>query len=74
LLKNENMIPNYNEYLENIKKKLDAMNKAAGVDPEANKEFQKHMQQSEMPSNEIFDMLGNGAKMWMEKNKNQNPL
>jgi hypothetical protein len=68
------MIPNYNEYLENIKKKLDAMNKAAGVDPEANKEFQKHMQQSEMPSNEIFDMLGNGAKMWMEKNKNQNPL
>jgi hypothetical protein len=74
LLKNENMIPNYNEYLENIKKKLDAMNKAAGVDPEANKEFQKHMQQSEMPSNDIFDMLGNGAKMWMEKNKNQNPL
>jgi hypothetical protein len=68
------MIPNYNEYLENIKKKLDAMNKAAGVDPEANKEFQKHMQQSEMPSNDIFDMLENGAKMWMEKNKNQNPL
>jgi hypothetical protein len=68
------MINNYNEYLENIKKKLDAMNKAAGVDPEANKEFQKHMQQSEMPSNEIFDMLGQGAKMWMEKNKNKNSL
>ena len=65
---------NYSEYLENIKRKLDSLNKASGVDPEANKEFQKHMQQSEMPSNEIFDMLGNGAKMWMEKNKNQNPL
>jgi hypothetical protein len=32
------------------------------------------MQQSQMPSDEIFDMLGNGAKMWMEKNKNQNSL
>jgi hypothetical protein len=70
------MIPNYNEYLENIKKKLDAMNKASGVDPEANKEFQNHMgsKNNAMPSNDIFDMLGNGAKMWMEKNKNQNPL
>lgn len=68
------MIPNYNEYLESIKKKLDAMNKAAGVDLKANKEFQKHMQQSEVPANDIFDMLGNGAKMWMEKNKKQNPL
>lgn len=67
------MIPNYNEYLESIKKKLDAMNKAAGVDPEANKEFQKHMQQSELPANDIFDMLGNGAKMWMEKNKKKIP-
>jgi hypothetical protein len=24
-----------------------------------------------MPSDDIFDMLGNGAKMWMEKQKNQ---
>jgi hypothetical protein len=62
----------YREYLENVKKKLDSLNKAAGVNPEADREFKKHMQQSEMPSNEIFDMLGNGAKMWMEKNKNQN--
>jgi hypothetical protein len=64
----------YKEYLENIKQKLDALNKAAGVNPEADREFKKNMQQSEMPSDEIFGMLGNGAKMWMEKNKNQNPL
>ena len=31
----------YKEYLENIKKKLDSMNKAAGFNPEANKEFQQ---------------------------------
>lgn len=65
---------NYNEYLENIKKKLDSLNKAAGVNPEADRELKRHIQQSEMPSNEIFDMLGRGAKIWMEKNKNQNPL
>lgn len=65
---------NYREYLENIKKKLDSMNRAAGIDPEANRELKNHLQQSEMPSNEIFDMLGNGAKMWMEKNKNHNGM
>jgi hypothetical protein len=65
---------NYNEYLESIKKKLDSLNKAAGVNPEDDRELKRQMQQSEMPSNEIFDMLGNGAKLWMEKNKNQNPL
>lgn len=65
---------NYNEYLENIKKKLDALNKVAGVNPEADRELKRQMQQSEMPSNEIFDMLGSGAKLWMDKNKNQNPL
>jgi hypothetical protein len=63
------MNQNYNEYLENIKKKLDAMNRASGVNPEADKEFKMHMQQSRMPSNDIFDMLGHGAKMWMDKNK-----
>ena len=64
----------YKEYLENIKRKLDAMNKASGFDPEANKEFQKNMENSNssMPSNEIFDMLGAGAKMWMDKNKTSN--
>ena len=65
---------NYNEYLESIKKKLDSLNKSAGVNPEADMELKKQMQQSQMPSDEIFDMLGQGAKMWMEKNKNQNPL
>jgi hypothetical protein len=67
------MNQNYNEYLENIKRKLDAMNKAAGVDPEANKQLQQHIgnQNNSMPSNDIFDMLGNGAKMWIEKQKNQ---
>jgi hypothetical protein len=64
----------YREYLENIKKKLDALNKSAGVNPEEDRELKKQMQQSQMPSDEIFDMLGNGAKMWMEKNKNQNSL
>lgn len=64
----------YREYLENIKKKLDSLNKSAGVNPEADRELKKQMQQSQMPSDEIFDMLGQGAKMWMEKNKNQNPL
>lgn len=68
------MNSNYNEYLENIKKKLDAMNKAAGVDPQANMEIRRQMQQSDMPSNEIFDMLGQGAKMWIEKNKNSDGL
>lgn len=67
------MNQSYNEYIENIKRKLDAMNKAAGVDPEANKQFQQQMgnQNNSMPSNDIFDMLGNGAKMWIEKQKNQ---
>lgn len=64
----------YKEYLENIKKKLDSLNKAAGVNPEADRDLKRQMQQSEMPSNEIFDMLGQGAKLWMEKNKNQNTL
>jgi DNA-binding CsgD family transcriptional regulator len=64
----------YNEYLENIKRKLDVMNKASGVDPQANMELKKHLEQSQMPSNEIFDMLGHGAKMWMEKNKNSNDM
>ena len=64
----------YREYLENIKKKLDSLNKSAGVNPEADRELKKQMQQSQMPSDEIFDMLDQGAKMWMEKNKNQNPL
>jgi hypothetical protein len=61
------MINNYNEYLEQIKKKLDDLNKAAGIDP---KERAIHSTKNHgMPSNDIFDMLGNGAKKWMDRNK-----
>jgi hypothetical protein len=63
------MTNNYNEYLEQIKKKLDALNKAAGVNPQENIQIQNHRNNG-MPGNDIFDMLGNGAKMWMEKNNN----
>lgn len=65
------MTRNYNEYLDEIKKKLDALNKAAGIDPQAIKNQKKEVQNQSMPSNDIFDMLGQGAKMWMEKNKGQ---
>jgi hypothetical protein len=66
----------YKEYLENIKKKLDSLNKASGFDPEANKQFQQQMGggPTDMPSNEIFDMLGQDSKMWMDKNKTQHNL
>jgi len=64
----------YKEYIENIKKKLDSLNKAAGVNPKADRELKRQIHQSEMPSNEIFDMLGHGANMWINKNKNQNTL
>lgn len=65
------MTKNYSEYLEEIKKKLDALNKAAGVDPEMLKQQKREAQNQSMPSNDIFDMLGQGAKMWIEKNKGQ---
>ena len=45
------------------------MNKAAGIDPEAIKNQKREVQNQSMPSNDIFDMLGQGAKNWMEKNK-----
>jgi hypothetical protein len=64
------MIKNYNEYLEQIKAKLDAMNKASGFNPQEKPQIVN--QSSGMPSNEIFDMLGNGAKIWMEKQKMDN--
>jgi hypothetical protein len=57
------MEKNYNEYLENIKKKLDMLNKASGFIPN------EKIPNNNMPSNDIFDMLGNGAKYWMN---NQN--
>lgn len=64
------MTKNYKEYMEEVKKKLDAMNKAAGIDPQAIRQANQQAQNQGMPSNDIFDMLGQGAKMWMEKNKN----
>ena len=64
------MIKNYNQYLEQIKAKLDAMNKASGFNPQEN--TQTINQSNRMPSNEIFDMLGNGAKIWMDKQKMNN--
>lgn len=63
------MIKNYNEYLEQIKKKLDDLNKAAGVNPQENMRIQ-NQNNNGMPSNDIFDMLGNGAKIWMQRNNN----
>ena len=64
------MIKNYNQYLEQIKAKLDAMNKASGFNPQ--EKAQTINQSNRMPSNEIFDMLGNGAKIWMDKQKMNN--
>jgi predicted lipoprotein len=64
------MIKNYNQYLEQIKAKLDAMNKASGFNPQEN--AQTINQSNVMPSNDVFDMIGNGAKIWMEKQKNNN--
>jgi hypothetical protein len=65
------MIKNYNQYLEQIKAKLDAMNKVSGFNPQEN--AQTINQSNVMPSNDVFDMIGNGAKIWMEKQKNNNP-
>jgi hypothetical protein len=64
---------NYNNYLEQIKKKLDSMNKASGFNPQANIGMQKEIASQGMPSNEIFDMLGAGAKIYLDK-KNQETL
>lgn len=62
------MTKNYNEYLEQIKQKLDAMNKASGFEPSQTKNIVNN--QSSMPSDEIFDMLGHGAKKWLESRQN----
>jgi hypothetical protein len=62
------MIQNYNEYLEAIKKKLDSMNKASGFNPQEKNRIEEN---PNIPSNDILDMIGNGAKIWLEKQKNQ---
>lgn len=64
------MMNNYKEYLEEIKKKLDSLNKISGFDPELKKSIIN--QNNAMPPNEIFDMLGAGAKLWMDKQKSFN--
>lgn len=69
------MTGSYKQYLEEIMKKLDSMNKASGFNPDQNKQIH-HQNDHSMPSNEILDMLGAGAKMWMDKKRKeetQNP-
>lgn len=64
------MTEDYKKYIEEIKKKLDSMNKASGFDPEFNKQIQKEMNYPQQPSNEIFDMLGAGYNLWKQKKEN----
>jgi molecular chaperone GrpE (heat shock protein) len=66
------MDQNYNKYLEEIKKKLDQMNKASGFDPEFNKQIQREQAISNQPSNEIFDMLGAGYNLWKRRKEEEN--
>lgn len=57
------------EYIEAIKKKLDALNKAAGINPEQ----QKIMNQIDPQNFDIFDALGQSAIKYM-KSKQEKPL
>jgi hypothetical protein len=61
------MDQNYSRYIEEIKRKLDQMNKASGFDPELNKQIQREQRISSQPSNEIFDMLGAGYNLWKQR-------
>ena len=61
------MDQNYSRYIEEIKRKLDQMNKASGFDPELNKQIQREQRISSQPSNEIFDMLGAGYNLWNQR-------
>jgi hypothetical protein len=61
------MTEDYKKYIEEIKKKLDSMNKASWFDQEFNKQIQKEINYSQQPSNEIFDMLGAGYNLWKQK-------
>ena len=54
------------EYLNQIAKKLDSLNKANGVNPEANKQL------SAYDNFDIFSTLGNSAMKYMEDKKNHN--
>jgi hypothetical protein len=59
------MTEDYKKYIEEIKKKLDSMNKASGFNPEFNKQIEKEI--NHQPSNEIFNMLGSGYDLWKKK-------
>lgn len=61
----------YNKYIEEIKKKLDQMNKASGFDPEFNRQIQKEQGGLNQPSNEIFDMLGVGFNLWKQRKESE---
>jgi len=61
----------YNKYIEEIKKKLDQMNKASGFDPEFNRQIQKEQGSLNQPSNEIFDMLGAGFNLWKQRKESE---
>lgn len=60
---------NYSQYIEEIKKKLDAMNKASGFNPEQQRQTEVDQRSQGMPSNDVFDMLGAGAKLYQERKK-----
>ena len=61
---------NYSNYIEEIKRKLDAMNKASGFNPEQQRQAEIEKRSPEMPSSEIFGMLGAGAKLYQERKNN----
>lgn len=61
---------NYSSYIEEIKKKLDAMNKASGFNPDQQRQAAAEQRSQGMPSNDIFDMLGAGAKLYQERKNN----
>jgi hypothetical protein len=60
---------NYSQYIEEIKKKLDAMNKASGFNPDQQRQAEVEQRSQGMPSNDVFDMLGAGAKLYQERKK-----
>jgi hypothetical protein len=55
------------EYIESIKKKLDALNKAAGINPEQ----QKVMNQLDPQNFDVFDALGQSAIKYLKSKENK---
>ena len=56
------------QYLEEIKKKLDAMNKQCGIDPS---KFKKGNAQRDPDAIDIFGALGSSALRYLEKKKKE---